>query len=989
MSLANRALSRVYARQVNRNLGGRFAARPQVADGGIVAPGLVTIEGTLQEAATAGNTAERVLLTNVGRPASAYWVAGGTGIVSRRGGSTAGSGVTGDYLTYDAFLAHVRDQEAHQQLVNAGEGIDVNEATQRVRVLLAENSGLAFDPNGDGLMLGEPGTLGVGQQNLLLHNRHYHEIETSSNPGAARAILASTENGGITLESMRVNGELNVGESAFFAGGTVRMLYHFGHGINEGDPLHRHVHMQINPRGSDVVVDEQFGVAIYDNLFVAGYMVGRHALQLPGALMICHFDGASRDDVRGDTQGHKGQTPINDNGQFVFVEPGAFEEDRCISIRNEPLLYAARNNFDIAQGGVFLYAKIEQPLTRDCYLFEASGCFLRVKRDGTLEGRWGDARVLGDYIAPRVGEWFLVGITRDAETTRVALFHNGLLIDENWDDAATTTPDSIAVGGGHGNLPAWQGLIDELFILGRTPNDDLVRAVWESGAPVFAETGNFYWRAGAGLVHADEEGLWMRDVDGNAVLGAYGASRPKSWGGVTLRQGDLLMGNDSMGYLHVSPAQGQSRARMVIEMLPGSTIPDDLLPDLPNFGDLALLDRLNVNLVDGLGGLALQDSVHIDDVVGYDPNGSSVPAANVTGLRSWLEANVFSTDVWERLTPGEPGSWLDNSGLIVLEKMVQDTDLAWLRGTQVNSQGLITMDTILDGSTYARLRRSSLTPEGLLILDAIEDGPNYAKVSSSLVKAGLIELGEYTNVGGQEQLSGWRMNPTTFTGYSGGVPFGSLSRHGVDFVAYAGTGGQASDNLRAITYWPSLDDVGSNDWVARAIGWRSNGRPAYNIEVNGNGGTSALNLLRQFGQGELWLFGVRFVHLGGAAQLTCGSAQVFGNVLADSFGSEWIALTPGNGWTNYGNGWPPLAYRIVGQRIELRGRIQATTDYASNARLAGVPSPVFVQHIKPTRWGSSFGTVQVNVETDGDLTIQASGIANHSVDLSDTSYWLD
>ncbi len=100
--------------------------------------------------------------------------------------------------------------------------------------------------------------------------------------------------------------------------------------------------------------------------------------------------------------------------------------------------------------------------------------------------------------------------------------------------------------GGHSSGLCCNGLVDDFAIIGRLLPDDEVRAVYESNAPVFAESSTVSWVATpGGLVWADAEGLWMKDTTAKPVLGVYGGEATKSWGGFTMSPGDLLIGNNS------------------------------------------------------------------------------------------------------------------------------------------------------------------------------------------------------------------------------------------------------------------------------------------------------------------------------------------------------------------------------------------------------------------------------------------------------------
>ena len=92
------------------------------------------------------------------------------------------------------------------------------------------------------------------------------------------------------------------------------------------------------------------------------------------------------------------------------------------------------------------------------------------------------------------------------------------------------------------------GLIDDFCILGYAASANEIRAIYESNAPVFAETSTFTFRpTPKGLLWADDEGLWMRDTSANPVFGIYGGESTKSWGGFTMAPGDLLIGNNAVG----------------------------------------------------------------------------------------------------------------------------------------------------------------------------------------------------------------------------------------------------------------------------------------------------------------------------------------------------------------------------------------------------------------------------------------------------------
>ena len=112
---------------------------------------------------------------------------------------------------------------------------------------------------------------------------------------------------------------------------------------------------------------------------------------------------------------------------------------------------------------------------------------------------------------------------------------------------ATLWVGCYGASGGSGQL---NGMIDDLAVVNNALTGVEVRAVYESNAPVFAESSVWSFRATPkGLVWADDEGLWMRDVVGNPVLGIYGGeAETKSWAGwADMAAGDVIIGRNVVG----------------------------------------------------------------------------------------------------------------------------------------------------------------------------------------------------------------------------------------------------------------------------------------------------------------------------------------------------------------------------------------------------------------------------------------------------------
>lgn len=155
-----------------------------------------------------------------------------------------------------------------------------------------------------------------------------------------------------------------------------------------------------------------------------------------------------------------------------------------------------------------------------------------------------NADVIGNVSAgaPSSAGWYHYVLVADG-TARTA-YRNGVLIGSS---TASFSPGTTWYVAGSGGAYAANTVVDEFVLCNRALSADEVRTIYESDAPVFAETSTWHFRAGKNLVWADSEGLWMLDSAGYAVLGAYGDSGAKGWGGLTLNQGDILIGDASRG----------------------------------------------------------------------------------------------------------------------------------------------------------------------------------------------------------------------------------------------------------------------------------------------------------------------------------------------------------------------------------------------------------------------------------------------------------
>ena len=156
-------------------------------------------------------------------------------------------------------------------------------------------------------------------------------------------------------------------------------------------------------------------------------------------------------------------------------------------------------------------------------------------------------------------EWHHVAVTWEAD--EVKIYVDGILenTDTNW-TVPTIGSKDLYVGVNLAPSQHFNGKLDEVVFLDRVASADEIRAIFESDAPVFAESSTFSWTIPNQLVWADENGLFMRDSLGNAAFGLVGVDG-HSWGGQTLNSGDLMLGNTSGANFFFDISEGRINIR--------------------------------------------------------------------------------------------------------------------------------------------------------------------------------------------------------------------------------------------------------------------------------------------------------------------------------------------------------------------------------------------------------------------------------------------
>ena len=251
MTLFKTVRNRTKAQAAGRKLADRFAPSQTSYAATAAGKNLAIIDGrTVRAAGVDVATGTPISVVNAGSPGMASYSANGAGLaVQYAGGGGTGSGggmeehdlssvwhtgtiadaqapqflktdgsrqITGD-LTVAAGIkidgidisAHAANPDAHHatatavaplavsgQQVSLTLGHGVESSSSALRVKLPTNSGLARDTTGIYLA---PSSLAVDSANAVSGSSHTHAITSSSNPGAAAAILATASDGSLTL----------------------------------------------------------------------------------------------------------------------------------------------------------------------------------------------------------------------------------------------------------------------------------------------------------------------------------------------------------------------------------------------------------------------------------------------------------------------------------------------------------------------------------------------------------------------------------------------------------------------------------------------------------------------------------------------------------------------------------------------------------------------------------------------------------------------
>jgi hypothetical protein len=220
------------------------------------------------------------------------------------------------------------------------------------------------------------------------------------------------------------------------------------------------------------------------------------------------------------------------------------------STRTAAALYYSVGNVNPREGTIIAWVWVDGffNYNRLFHGYNGNGTFdYYLSSAGAANFRYNSVTTSAGTLTAR--SWQHVAMTWSLETGKATAYLNGIQVAQsNITGPVTLDSTSLSLGSWWG-VEQINGSIDDFAILSTAIDANQVRAIYESNAPVFAESSTVSWVATpSGLVWADERGLWMRDTTGNPVLGVYGGEAATySWAGFTMASGDLVLGRNAVG----------------------------------------------------------------------------------------------------------------------------------------------------------------------------------------------------------------------------------------------------------------------------------------------------------------------------------------------------------------------------------------------------------------------------------------------------------
>lgn len=238
---------------------------------------------------------------------------------------------------------------------------------------------------------------------------------------------------------------------------------------------------------------------------------------------------------------------------------------------------------------------------------------------------------VGAGIQPQTWNHYAFTWSKSANTRKI--FVNGVERSSRQFDAGASIGSTLFVGSlTAGAAYGTNGEIDEFTLLDYAADPKLIRAIYESDAPVFVESSVFHWRSPSRVpIWVDEFGLWARGVSGNEILGLFGGDPrdptgtvTRSWGGITMEENDIVIGRAAQAAVHWDDSAGT----LLIGRPAGANL-------LLSGGAVRLRNGASDSIVlDGSGNASIAGVLTVGSIGGiYQGTGSF--ASPTTGLKIW------------------------------------------------------------------------------------------------------------------------------------------------------------------------------------------------------------------------------------------------------------------------------------------------------------------------------------------------------------------
>lgn len=176
----------------------------------------------------------------------------------------------------------------------------------------------------------------------------------------------------------------------------------------------------------------------------------------------------------------------------------------------------------------------------------SSNLYARVDTSGDFQVRVGSGTDISYTDFAWDTEWHLFFVTWDTDT-EAKMYLDGVEVASSSSFGEVSQSNSFYVGS-FDNTSLWfDGWLDHMMFASRALDPEEILAIYEAEGPAFAYHASYHLRAGRNRIWFDDEGGWGVTAGGRKLFAMYAGvddnpSATKSWGGLSLSEGDILFG---------------------------------------------------------------------------------------------------------------------------------------------------------------------------------------------------------------------------------------------------------------------------------------------------------------------------------------------------------------------------------------------------------------------------------------------------------------